>query len=614
MAPSPAARGPSPGPATSPPSPRRVNAAPGVRRCAASVAAFLALTSTAATPALAQDAPVQGGYNADIELVRPIFSEDALPGIDVAAGARGGTVRWGMALGYTLNPLVLYEFDEEIGPVISSRISAFLGASVDISERFNARLSVPMMFQFGTQVPRYAADGFAFGDVMVGAHWAFFRSANVALGLRADVTLPTSRGAFYAGERLPRVIGGFIGSFDVGRVRIATDLTAHGRFDQVSTTEDLVFGTELVWNNGVRVTVLRERLALGATIYSRVGFTTPILASTSGEFLVNVQYGPAKIAKTYVTLVDVGVGRGFTRAYGSSDFRVLASIVFKRVPPVKADPDAFADPTDGKGPGGQGLDFNVRNIGQIKGSGDGDVIVEEPEWDEGELVRQEEDRIRIREELKFQVGTAELLPESKPTLDQMAALLNGDARVAHVVIEGHSSEDGEFSANFELSIDRAKAIWEALITRGVHPSRVSFRGMGEVMPAEASERYDELQASRRVVFHIVRQYQSWETPPDYRLDLKLPWNGTEYRAVQPRMPTEEEILGETLGTDQPARPRPGTADDEEPLGDVDFGSEAEEDDDLILPGGEPASPPPPPGSPPPGDDADETLDGTEEAP
>ena len=105
--------------------------------------------------------------------------------------------------------------------------------------------------------------------------------------------------------------------------------------------------------------------------------------------------------------------------------------------------------------------------------------------------------------------------------------------------------------------------------KGVVPSRVSIRGMGEVQPLGADEKYDALQASRRVIFHITGQLQSWEDPPVYNLDLKYPWNGEPYKAIQPTMPAVDDGLGEDPKT------RPEKKDDD--LKDLKFEEKSDDD-------------------------------------
>ena len=94
----------------------------------------------------------------------------------------------------------------------------------------------------------------------------------------------------------------------------------------------------------------------------------------------------------------------------------------------------------------------------------------------------EQDQITIRGEIKFQLDTANILPESKPTLTYIADLINTDVEIGHVVIEGHASEEGSYIYNYNLSNLRARAIFKALVESGVHPDRISHRGYGEAFP------------------------------------------------------------------------------------------------------------------------------------
>ncbi|HMV67255.1 MAG TPA: OmpA family protein [Myxococcota bacterium] len=521
--------------------------------------------------ATAQDDPPRNGYDVDIDLVRPLYTTDILPGMDVPENERPGTIRWGVTTQYTNNPLVLYELDTQVGPVVANRVSGWAGMSVDFTRALTGRFSIPIHFQWGTQVPRYAADGFAVGDANLGLHVAFLRRSTVGLGVYADVALPTSRRDFYAGERTPRLNAGFSLLANAGHFRWVTNLGVNARFRGVATTEDWGVGQELVFHNGFRYAILPRQLDVGLSVYSRFGFNNFFgAAESTGEALITARYQLPAIGLYEIGLTLSG-GRGFTLGYGSSDARILFQLDFAKLRPPEPEDPGFADAQNNGNTTDPGLQFNVRDIGQIAGP-----QPDEPEWEVGELARVESQRIIIREAIRFKVNSAELLPESYPTLDFIADLLNKDARIAHVVIEGHASEDGDFDKNFYLSQQRAASIWQRLVLMGVHPTRLSIRGMGEVQPADATETYDTLQASRRVVFHIVRQYEAWETPPTYKLDLKYPWNGEPYQAIQPTIPAEgDEVLQEEL------KQRPKPQDDD--LKGVDFDDKDDEDDEPAAP-------------------------------
>lgn len=532
---------------------------------------------TSASVALAQDSN-NNGYDADIDLIRPMFAPTVLPGFDVPANNRGGTVRWGIAAQYTLSPLVLYEFDEEVGAVVGNRTSAYLGVSVDITRSLTARISMPAHLQWGSQVPRYASDGFAFGDLDIGGHWAFFRKPTFSMGLRADLRLPTSRRDFYAGEANTRFYPGLMLMADAGRFRWVGDIGVNIRTNTVRTTEDWNLSHELAFNNGFRVSVLPEQLAVGLSIYSRFGFANFFGAGEStAEAMANVAYGPVILPGNIQLETNLGLGRGFTLGYGSSDFRAMLQLSFQKIRPPRPGEEGYGEVEEEEDPkGDEGVQFNVRDIGQVVDPNAAvQQLTDEPKWEEGELARvdRETERIRIRFAIRFKVGTDELLPESIPTLEYIADLLNNDARIAHVVVEGHASSDGEYAPNFRLSVSRAGAIWSQMLKSGVHPSRVSIRGMGEVVPAEATGGYDELQASRRVVFHIVDQIEEWESPPEYPLDLRYPWDGQPYKATQPRMPLPGEEL-EVPGLEPRVQ--------EDQLDDVDFSEQEDEEEDEAF--------------------------------
>src|SRR6185436_7020927 len=128
-----------------------------------------------------------------------------------------------------------------------------------------------------------------------------------------------------------------------------------------------------------------------------------------------------------------------------------------------------------------------------------------------ELARVVGQEIVLRDPIRFAVGTARILPESLPTLDQVAGLV---APGTLLVIEGHSSEEGDYSYNYTLSLERAKSIWERLIQAGVPPFRLAYRGVGEVDPVAGGEGEVGRAANRRVIFHLVHLEGLAEPPGD----------------------------------------------------------------------------------------------------
>jgi len=236
------------------------------------------------------------------------------------------------------------------------------------------------------------------------------------------------------------------------------------------------------------------------------------------EWTAGVQY---RVNKNFQ--LDVAAGRGITAGYGTSSYRGIAALRFQRTPP----PPPIEEP-----------DFVVEILDIPE-----DLLEEDPplepipqptgEWRQGELARRLDDRIVIRDPIQFEFATARILPLSLPTLRQVASLVNTDGRIGHLLIEGHASEEGTYSYNYDLSIRRAKAIFEQLIVLAVHPERMSYRGMGEVVPIAEGSDEASLEKNRRVEFEIIKQYQPGETAPTYEQAIKWPWSGEAGAAVQP---------------------------------------------------------------------------------
>lgn len=78
----------------------------------------------------------------------------------------------------------------------------------------------------------------------------------------------------------------------------------------------------------------------------------------------------------------------------------------------------------------------------------------------------------------FRVGTAELLPEARPALDQLAAELKARPTV-RLRVAGHTDRVGEPEKNQALSEQRAAAVRDYLVQAGVAADRLSAVGYGD---------------------------------------------------------------------------------------------------------------------------------------
>lgn len=103
----------------------------------------------------------------------------------------------------------------------------------------------------------------------------------------------------------------------------------------------------------------------------------------------------------------------------------------------------------------------------------------------------------------FASGKYTLLPAARERLNQVAtALLGGDPKTTFVV-EGHTDSKGKPAANQTLSQNRADAVRDYLIERGVAPERITAEGHGADDPV-ADNSTAEGRANNRRVEIVVR--------------------------------------------------------------------------------------------------------------
>jgi hypothetical protein len=103
----------------------------------------------------------------------------------------------------------------------------------------------------------------------------------------------------------------------------------------------------------------------------------------------------------------------------------------------------------------------------------------------------------------FETGKADLKPESRPVLKEIAATLeqHGDLKI---LIEGHTDNVGSAASNLTLSDARAAAVKAALVAEhGADGARITTQGLGDTKPAVPNTTAEGRAQNRRV--EIVKQ-------------------------------------------------------------------------------------------------------------
>jgi flagellar motor protein MotB len=108
----------------------------------------------------------------------------------------------------------------------------------------------------------------------------------------------------------------------------------------------------------------------------------------------------------------------------------------------------------------------------------------------------------ILKNIFFEFGKSTLKPESFIQLDNVVLLMKTTPGL-RIEISGHTDNVGSAKANQKLSEDRAKAVVDYLISRGVDLVRLEFKGYGFTQPVASNSTPDGRAQNRRVEFKIV---------------------------------------------------------------------------------------------------------------
>ncbi|MFL5727964.1 MAG: OmpA family protein [Cytophagaceae bacterium] len=97
--------------------------------------------------------------------------------------------------------------------------------------------------------------------------------------------------------------------------------------------------------------------------------------------------------------------------------------------------------------------------------------------------------------IEFENGKADIRPESMHIIDQIVELMNANLSLV-ISVEGYTDNAGSPEASKALSLNRAKAVMNAVVARGISKSRLLAAGHGQDNPI-GDNRTEEGRAKNR---------------------------------------------------------------------------------------------------------------------
>ena len=102
----------------------------------------------------------------------------------------------------------------------------------------------------------------------------------------------------------------------------------------------------------------------------------------------------------------------------------------------------------------------------------------------------------------FDTDSFNLQPESRAELDRLAMLLDENPNMK-IEIGGHTDSQGNDAYNLELSLNRARAVFDYLAAKATNPKRLTYAGYGETTPVADNTTENGRAQNRRTAFRVM---------------------------------------------------------------------------------------------------------------
>ena len=102
----------------------------------------------------------------------------------------------------------------------------------------------------------------------------------------------------------------------------------------------------------------------------------------------------------------------------------------------------------------------------------------------------------------FDTDQSEVLPQSYKELHHLLAVL-GQYPTMKIELRGHTDNQGTVEHNQRLSVARAHAVADFLVSHGIDARRLSWRGFGKTMPVADNDTPEGRSKNRRVEYRVV---------------------------------------------------------------------------------------------------------------
>ena len=114
-------------------------------------------------------------------------------------------------------------------------------------------------------------------------------------------------------------------------------------------------------------------------------------------------------------------------------------------------------------------------------------------------------QIRISRKIPFELNSATLKGDAFSLLAEIADVINRNAKISKIEIQGHTDNTGSPAGNKRLSQNRANTVQRWLVEHGISSSRLVAKGFGQARPIAPNVTPANRARNRRVQFVILKK-------------------------------------------------------------------------------------------------------------
>lgn len=507
---------------------------------------------------------------------------------------------------------------EKLGDLVPFRTDLHLFASYQIHRRLELGVHLPVTL---TQLSNFgllqdqgfstdAPDMVGLGSVRFLPRVMLLDPASFPIGLSAvaEVRLPAPSARSFIGDAgfvfAPRLAA----ERAFGPVRVLANMgyrlrPYHAQF------LNLYVGNEFTMGAGAIVQLPDALKLQGLQFVGETHLVTPVEApftldqadslKTPWELLLGLR---GKVKGNWGMEATIGRGLGIMTGYGRETFRLMLGLTYDFVmhdrdgdgipdhvdacpdepedfdgfedadgcPDLDNDKDGVLDKDDGcpMDPGpvelegcpdrdGDGVPDIVDKCPDEPGpaENEGCPVPNEPE------VELESDRIRVRGQIQFETGEANIQSQSFKMLDDVYKVLADNPTVGPVLIEGHTDNRGTRAYNRDLSKRRAQAVVDYLVKKGIEKKRLRSAGFGFDQPIADNNSPLGRAKNRRTEFRVVSE----EAPKE---EEKAPAGDAKPAKADEKAPAGEVKPAKVEEKAPPAETKPAKSDEKPPAADA----------------------------------------------